>query len=457
MGEGKGETIFYLTAKTITRTVAEEAFAVLQEKGMKYKVVTITAKDKLCFMEETKCNPAHCPYAKGHFDRVNDAVYELWTSSHVYDRQTILGQAEKRQVCPFEMCLDLALWVDNNSTDGSVEYLRPKFPEVVFIENKDNPGFAKANNQAIRQCTGEYVLLLNPDTVVGEESLRSLCFQMDEDLEIGAIGVKMLNGHGVFLPESKRAFPSPWVSFCKIFGLSKLFPNSPAFARYSLPYLDKEQTHKVEVLAGAFMLLRHEALDKVGLLDESFFMYGEDIDLSYRIVLGGYKNLYVPERILHYKGESTKHGDLRYIRAFYGAMLIFYKKYYPGSGWLMRILIRLAVLLKACWATISAPLRKKAKAVKHRRLLILCREDHFEEVKAVCLKAMPDLEFVNLWDLDVERVMDAICRKNQMKGFTDYAFCFPDARYEQMLLFMDKLVNKKAVYHIYTKKSGRLV
>ena len=190
---------------------------------------------------------------------------------------------------------------------------------------------------------------------------------------------------------------------------------------------------------------------------ESFFMYGEDIDLSYRIVLGGYKNLYVPERILHYKGESTKHGDLRYIRAFYGAMLIFYKKYYPGSGWLMRILIRLAVLLKACWAMISAPLRKKAKAVKHRRLLILCREDHFEEVKAVCLKAMPDLEFVNLWDLDVERVMDAICRKNQMKGFTDYAFCFPDARYEQMLLFMDKLVNKKAVFHIYTKKSGRLV
>ena len=312
--------------------------------------------------------------------------------------------------------------VDNNSTDGSVEYLRPKFPEVVFIENKDNPGFAKANNQAIRQCTGEYVLLLNPDTVVGEESLRSLCFQMDEDPEIGAIGVKMLNGHGVFLPESKRAFPSPWVSFCKIFGLSKLFPNSPAFARY-----------------------------------ESFFMYGEDIDLSYRIVLGGYKNLYVPERILHYKGESTKHGDLRYIRAFYGAMLIFYKKYYPGAGWLMRILIRLAVLLKACWAMISAPLRKKAKAVKHRRLLILCREDHFEEVKAVCLKAMPDLEFVNLWDLDVERVMDAICRKNQMKGFTDYAFCFPDARYEQMLLFMDKLVNKKAVFHIYTKKSGRLV
>ncbi len=347
--------------------------------------------------------------------------------------------------------------VDNNSTDGSVEYLRPKFPEVVFIENKDNPGFAKANNQALRRSAGEYVLLLNPDTVVGEENFRNLCFQMDEDPGIGAIGVKMLNGHGEFLPESKRAFPSPWVSFCKVFGLSRLFPDSRVFARYSLPYLDRERTHEVDVLAGAFMLLRHEALDKVGLLDESFFMYGEDIDLSYRIVLGGYKNLYVPERILHYKGESTRHGDLRYIKAFYGAMLIFYKKYYPKSGRMTRALIRCAVLLKAGWATIFTPSRERNRAVRHRRLLILCREDHLEEVRSACLEAMPDLEFVNLWDLDTERVMDAICRKNQMKGFTDYAFCFPDVRYEQMLLFMDKLANKKANYHIYTRESGRLV
>ena len=178
------------------------------------------------------------------------------------------------------------LVVDNHSADGSVEYLRPRFPEVTFIENKDNPGFAKANNQAIRISSGEYVLLLNPDTVIGEESVRSLCFFMDEHPEAGGIGVKMLDGHGVFLAESKRSFPSPWVFFCKIFGLSKLFPSSRLFARYSLPYLNKEKQHKVEVLAGAFMLLRRKALDKVGLLDESFFMYGEDIDLSYRIVQG---------------------------------------------------------------------------------------------------------------------------------------------------------------------------
>ena len=347
--------------------------------------------------------------------------------------------------------------VDNHSTDGSVAYLRPKFPEVVFIENKDNPGFAKANNQAIRQCVGEYVLLLNPDTVVGEECIRSLCYRMDEDSQVGAIGVRMLNGNGVFLAESKRAFPTPWVSFCKIFGLSRLFPNSPFFARYSLPYLDGEKSHKVEVLAGAFMLLRHEALDKIGLLDESFFMYGEDIDLSYRMVLGGYQNLYLPERLLHYKGESTRHGDPFYIKAFYGAMLIFYRKYYPRSGWLMRLCIQLAVCLKAGWARLMASSHRKARPIKHRRLLIFCRKEHFEEMKAVCVQAMPELEYVNHWNLNETHVMDAICRKNQMKAFTDYAFRSPDVRYEQMLLFMDRQMNKEVRYHIYTNKSGRLV
>lgn len=348
--------------------------------------------------------------------------------------------------------------VDNHSTDGSLDYLRPKFPEVVFIANEDNPGFAKANNQAIRQCRGEYVLLLNPDTVIGEESLRTLCYFMDEHPAAGGIGVKMLDGHGVFLPESKRAFPSPWVSFCKIFGLSRLLPRSPIFARYSLPYLDADKQHKVDVLAGAFMLIRHDALDKVGMLDEAFFMYGEDIDLSYRLVLGGYKNYYMPERILHYKGESTKHGDMKYIRAFYGAMLIFFKKYYPRSSVWTSGLIRLAVGVKALFSTFSRKLQTNKKSkIKHRRLLIFCSEANFEQTKAVAARAMPEAEFVNLWNLDEERVMDAVCRKNQMKGFTDFVFCYPDVRFEQMLLLMDTMVNKKMTYHIYNKKSGRLI
>lgn len=349
--------------------------------------------------------------------------------------------------------------VDNHSTDGSIDYLKPRFPEVIFIENDDNPGFAKANNQAIRICSGQYVLLLNPDTVIGEESLRSLCFFMDEHPEAGGIGVKMLDGHGVFLPESKRSFPSPWVSFCKLFGLSKLFPRSRFFARYALRYLDENERHPVDVLAGAFMLMRHEALDKVGLLDESFFMYGEDIDLSYRMVLGGYTNYYLPERILHYKGESTKHGDMKYIKAFYGAMILFFKKYYPHSGRLMGGLIYMAVGLKAFAAALVAPFRSKPsrKRMKHRRLLVLCREADFEKIKSLCAEQMPELEFVNHWNLDDERALDVICRRNQMKGFTDLAVCYPDMRFEQILLLMDRMPNKKITFHIYITKSGRLI
>lgn len=348
--------------------------------------------------------------------------------------------------------------VDNASGDDSVAYLRPLFPEVVFIENTDNPGFARANNQAIREARGEYILLLNPDTVVGEENLRTLCYFLDEHPEAGGVGVKMLDGHGRFLAESKRAFPTPWVSFCKLFGLSKLFPRSRRFARYSLPFLEADKEHEVEVLAGAYMLLRHEALDKVGLLDEAFFMYGEDIDLSYRVVLGGYKNYYLPERILHYKGESTKKGDMKYIRAFYGAMLIFYKKYYPRSGWMVSGMIRLAVVLSAALSivprkTVSGGAPKGGR----RRILVLCSGRRWEVIKSICAERMPEAEFINHWNLDEERATDVICRRNQMKGFTDYVFCFPDLRFEQMLLLMDTMVNKRMVYHIYNSKSGRLV
>lgn len=348
--------------------------------------------------------------------------------------------------------------VDNHSSDDSVSYLSEKFPEVTFIENKDNPGFSKANNQAIGKSNGEYILLLNPDTVIGEENIRTLCYFMDEHPEAGAIGVKMLDAHGVFLPESKRSFPSPWVSFCKIFGLSKLFPHSKRFARYSLPYLNEDKQHKVDVLSGAFMFLRREALDKTGLLDESFFMYGEDIDLSYRIVLAGYRNYYIPERILHYKGESTKRGDMKYIKAFYGAMIIFFRKYYPHSGWLMTLFIKLAIIVRAFFSVSARMLGiKRERKFKHNRALLICKEDDFGQIKEVAVKRMPGLEHVNLWDLDVERVMDAICRRNQMKCFTDYVFCYPDVRFEQMFLFMDKLVNKKVTYHIYNKNTGRLI
>ncbi|MDO8365538.1 MAG: glycosyltransferase [Saprospiraceae bacterium] len=224
------------------------------------------------------------------------------------------------------------VWVvDNNSADDSVRMVRERFPEVKLIPNTDNPGFAVANNQAIRQSAGEYVLLLNPDTLVEEDTFRKCLTFMDEHPDAGALGCKLLDGSGKFLPESKRGFPTPWVAFCKTFGLSTLFPRSPSFNRYHLGHLPENETNEVDVLAGCFMFLRKTALDKSGLLDEVFFMYGEDIDLSYRIQKAGFKNYYFPEtKIIHYKGESTKKGTLNYVRTFYLAMIIFARKHFSG-------------------------------------------------------------------------------------------------------------------------------
>ena len=349
------------------------------------------------------------------------------------------------------------LVVDNLSTDNSVEYLRPKFPEVIFIENKENTGFAKANNQAICQCKGEYILLLNPDTVVGETGLHKLCRFMDEHPEAGAIGVKMLNGYGAFLPESKRSFPTPWISFCKLFGLSKLFPRSKQFAAYSLPYLNPDTQHQVEVLAGAFMLLRRQALKKAGLFDESFFMYGEDIDLSYRIVLAGYQNYYLPERILHYKGESAKTGDRKYLHAFYDSMLIFYKKYYPDSSWLITSLIRLSIILRKGYAALFEKKHRRIKEkTKPHRVLIFCRAAHFDKVKTWMNGRIPNPDAVTIWNLDEEQALTAINHPVR-KETTDIILCYPDISFDQMLLLMDRMTEKTIIYHICHLNHGLFI
>ncbi len=242
--------------------------------------------------------------------------------------------------------------VDNNSVDGSVTMVKDKFPEVKLICNTDNKGFSKANNQAIHQSSGEFVLLLNPDTVVEEDTFSKIVAFMERHPDAGGLGVKMLDGKGRFLPESKRGLPTPRVAFYKIFGFSRLFPKSKTFGKYHLGYLDKDKTHKVEILAGAFMLLRKSVLDKIGLLDEAFFMYGEDIDLSYRIVKAGYQNYYFPEtRIIHYKGESTKKSSVNYVFVFYNAMIIFARKHFSQKNARMfSFLINLAVYLRAAVA-----------------------------------------------------------------------------------------------------------
>ena len=245
--------------------------------------------------------------------------------------------------------------VDNNSHDDSVAMVRERFPEVIVISNTDNPGFSIANNQAIRRSRGRYVLLLNPDTVVEEDTFDKCVAFMNAHPEAGALGVRMIDGSGTFLPESKRGFPSPWVAFCKTFGLSSLFPRSRRFNQYHLGYLSEHETNEIDVLAGAFMFLRKKTLDEIGLLDEQFFMYGEDIDLSYRVVKGGYKNYYFPETtILHYKGESTKKGSLNYVRVFYQAMIKFARKHFEGERARVFIwLLQLAIYFRATLTLLS--------------------------------------------------------------------------------------------------------
>ena len=245
--------------------------------------------------------------------------------------------------------------VDNNSVDGSQDMVRSSFPGVNLIANSKNTGFSTANNQAIKKSTGEYILLLNPDTIVPENCFHAILEFADQTPDLGACGLPMFDGQGNYLPESKRGLPTPEVAFYKMIGLNKLFPKSKKFGKYHLGYLPADQNHEVEILAGAFMLIRKEVLDKIGLLDETFFMYGEDIDLSYRITKAGWKNYYFAgSRIIHYKGESTKKLSTNYVKIFYKAMVIFAEKHYAGSNQkLFKLFINMAIYGRASISLIS--------------------------------------------------------------------------------------------------------
>lgn len=271
--------------------------------------------------------------------------------------------------------------VDNDSSDDSLEMVRTKFPGVQIIHNKENVGFSKANNQAISISKGKYVLLLNPDTIVEEDAFEKCIKFSNAHPNLGGLGVKMIDGNGIFLPESKRGLPTPAVSFYKIFGLSKIFPKSRTFAKYHLGYLAENETNEIEVLSGAYMWMRKSTLEKVGYLDETFFMYGEDIDLSYRITLGDYKNYYLPSvRIIHYKGESTKKGNINYVFIFYNAMIIFSKKHFAKKAKAFSFFINIAIYLRAFLAILFRFIGK-AKLVLTDIILITIALSFFNYIK----------------------------------------------------------------------------
>lgn len=248
--------------------------------------------------------------------------------------------------------------VDNHSADGSVDYLEQRYPQklfpmVRFVRSAHNLGFARANNIAIRQSRGEYVLLLNPDTIVGEDALKASVDFMDAHEDAGAVGVRMLGAQGRRAMESRRGLPTPMVSFFKMLGFCNRWPHHRLFGKYYMGYLPWDEPCQIEVVSGAYCMLRRKALDEVGLLDEDFFMYGEDIDLSYRVLKGGYHNYYLPVDILHYKGESTQKSSFRYVHVFYEAMLIFFRKHYSGMTFLLSLSIKTAIYAKALMALVG--------------------------------------------------------------------------------------------------------
>jgi N-acetylglucosaminyl-diphospho-decaprenol L-rhamnosyltransferase len=272
--------------------------------------------------------------------------------------------------------------VDNASTDGSLDFLRPLFPGYQFIQNKENLGFARANNQALLRCSGDFVLFLNPDTILAEDCLESCISFFRVWSDAGALGVRMVDGAGRFLKESKRGFPGPWSSFFKMSGLTKLFPHSKIFSSYYMGHMDEHKSHAVDILSGAFMMVKKAILDETGGFDERFFMYGEDIDLSYRIQKAGYLNYYFAgTTILHFKGESTGR-DFRYVNLFYAAMILFLKKHTKGIVAPIRLLfLTLAVRLHQMGAYWSTLVPKKVASVKIRGSRILVQGDPLDQEK----------------------------------------------------------------------------
>jgi N-acetylglucosaminyl-diphospho-decaprenol L-rhamnosyltransferase len=264
--------------------------------------------------------------------------------------------------------------IDNASYDGSVEFLRPLFPTFHFIQNNENAGFAKANNQALAICKGKCVLFLNPDTLLAEDSLDICLSFLEKRQDAGAIGVRMVDGSGIYLKESKRGFPGPAASFFKMSGLTHLFPRSKLFSSYYMGHLDDESTHVVEILSGAFMMVKKKVLDQTGGFDERFFMYGEDIDLSYRIAKTGFQNYYLPTTtIIHFKGESTPK-DLRQIKIFYEAMQAFIKKHLSSGSSLQRSILTLGMKVRRGLAY-SLLVFKRSKRVSQKQLPVFIKGD----------------------------------------------------------------------------------
>jgi GT2 family glycosyltransferase len=345
--------------------------------------------------------------------------------------------------------------VDNASTDGSRAYLAPRFPEVVFYWSDVNLGFSKANNRALKDCRGDAILFLNPDTILPEDCFLKCLQYLDTHPDAGALGMRMLDGSGDFLRESKRGFPDPVTALYKLTGLATLFPRSPVFARYHMGHLDPAQVHETDVLAGAFMMVRRAVIERTGGFDEDYFMYGEDIDLSYRIRRAGWKNIYFPLcPILHFKGESTRKGSLNYVRMFYGAMAVFARKHY--GDWRANAFafsIQLAILVRGGLSALGNLPGKASRylrslyPVSHppcKSMVVVAGPEEFDRIRLIENPLPAESRPMVRYPLpdqgaDIDTWTGQLIQYLADEGYQDIAFCVNGLPYRQVIALSEKL------------------
>ena len=350
--------------------------------------------------------------------------------------------------------------VDNASKDGSVSYLKPRFPHVIWIESKVNGGFSHANNIGFGRASGEYVLMLNPDTIVTREALEGCVTFMDEHPETGAVGVKMINKDGSFAMESRRGIVKPWVAFCKATGLCNRYPKSRLFGRYYMSYLDKEDINPIEMVSGAFMFLRHTTLDKVGVLDEQFFMYWEDSDLSYRILKSGEKNYYLPYTIFHYKGESSVKSRLRYRYWLYSSLEIFFKKHFPLYHILFYVPLRLSVAVLKFRIHHANPIiyGKDWEVYQEppKRFLVLGGAEACRQIKDIC--AANNLDALHRYIVTTESESpDGHLVIKDTKEYTHVLYDAESYSYATMLRLLQQTPDNALKLATYSSATGNLI
>lgn len=280
--------------------------------------------------------------------------------------------------------------VDNNSSDDSCAMMKARFPNIRLIENKENSGFPKGNNIAVKEAKGEYLCILNPDTVVAEDTFEKVLAFAKKQTDLGIIGCKLIDGTGNFLPESKRGIPTPWVAFTKIFGLYKAFPKASVFNKYYAQHITENQTGKVDILVGAFMVLKRELYREIGGFDENCFMYSDDIDLSYMALQKGKSNYYFHETtVIHYKGESTIK-DGTYMKRFQEAMNFFYKKHFKGSVF-FSLFMKIGIIFFSFVKMFQGKVKSKPSPEKY--LLISDNEPLKEKLESQLQKNITRLQF----------------------------------------------------------------